>query len=138
MTFLEALTILDAAILECKKRDIDTPEVKNALDLLERSAARIVCDGKGNSHGEGTQRLNRNILPFVDQGATYTVNPDCSGSIKVDCREPANTLRLRHHQSRERDSQHPNRSRHGDNGKPQAAVKVKQGGQTRGVAPLCR
>ena len=84
MTFLEALTILDAAILECKKRDIDTPEVKNALDLLERSAARIVCDGKGNSHGEGTQRLNRNILPFVDQGATYTVNPDCSGSIKVD------------------------------------------------------
>jgi len=84
MTLLEALTILEAAILECKKRDINTPEVKNALDLLERSAARIVCDGKGNSHGEGTQRLNRNILPFVDQGATYTVNPDCSGSIKVD------------------------------------------------------
>jgi hypothetical protein len=84
MTFLEALTILDAAILECKKRDIDTPEVKNALDLLERSAARIVCDGKRNCHGEGTQSLNRNILPFVDQGATYTVNPDCSGSIKVD------------------------------------------------------
>ena len=76
MTLLEALTILEAAILECKKRDINTPEVKNALDLLERSAARIVC--------EGTQSLNRNILPFVDQGATYTVNPDGSGSIKVD------------------------------------------------------
>ena len=84
MTLLEALTILEAAILECKKIDINTPEVKNALDLLERSAARIVCDGKRNCHGEGTQSLNRNILPFVDQGATYTVNPDCSGSIKVD------------------------------------------------------
>jgi hypothetical protein len=84
MTLLEALTILEAAILECKKRDINTPEVKNALDLLERSVARIVCDGKRNCHGEGTQSLNRHILPFVDQGATYTVNPDCSGSIKVD------------------------------------------------------
>jgi len=48
MTLLEALTILEAGILECKKRDINTPEVKNALDLLERSAARIVCDGKRN------------------------------------------------------------------------------------------
>src|SRR5215813_10318347 len=39
---------------------------------------------RGTCHGEGIQSLNRNILPFVDQGATYTVNPDCSGSIKVD------------------------------------------------------
>jgi len=36
MTVLEALAILETAVLECKKRDIDTPEVKNALDLLER------------------------------------------------------------------------------------------------------
>src|SRR5215510_6234786 len=36
MTALEALAILEAAVLECKKRDINTPEVKAALDLLER------------------------------------------------------------------------------------------------------
>ena len=36
MTVLEALAILEAAVLECKQRDITTPEVKNALDLLER------------------------------------------------------------------------------------------------------
>jgi hypothetical protein len=48
------------------------------------AVARIVCDGKGNCHGEGTQSLNGNILPFVDQGATYTVNPDCTGSIEVN------------------------------------------------------
>ena len=36
MTVLEALAILEAAVLECKKKDINTPEVKNALDLLER------------------------------------------------------------------------------------------------------
>jgi hypothetical protein len=36
MTVLEAVAILEAAVLECKKRDINTPEVKTALDLLER------------------------------------------------------------------------------------------------------
>jgi hypothetical protein len=35
MTVLEALAILEAGVLECKKRDITTPEVKTALDLLE-------------------------------------------------------------------------------------------------------
>jgi hypothetical protein len=35
MTVLEALAILEAAVLECKKRDINTPEVGAALDLLE-------------------------------------------------------------------------------------------------------
>jgi len=36
MTVLQGLAILEATTLECKKRDIDTPEVKTALDLLER------------------------------------------------------------------------------------------------------
>ena len=35
MTALETLAILETAVLECKKRDINTPEVKAALDLLE-------------------------------------------------------------------------------------------------------
>ena len=35
MTLLDALAILEAAVLECKKRDIDTPEMREALDLLE-------------------------------------------------------------------------------------------------------
>jgi hypothetical protein len=35
MTVLEALAILEAAVLEYKKRGINTPEVKEALDLLE-------------------------------------------------------------------------------------------------------
>jgi hypothetical protein len=32
---LEVLAILEAATVECKKRNINTPEVKDALDLLE-------------------------------------------------------------------------------------------------------
>jgi len=35
MTVLETLAILESATLECKKRDINTPEVREALDLLE-------------------------------------------------------------------------------------------------------
>src|SRR5262245_54730677 len=34
MTTLEALAILEAALLECKKRNIDTPEVGEALDFV--------------------------------------------------------------------------------------------------------
>ena len=32
---LRVLAILEAAVLECKKRDIDTPETREALDFLE-------------------------------------------------------------------------------------------------------
>jgi hypothetical protein len=35
MTVLEALTILEAAVLECKQRNVNTPEVTEALDFLE-------------------------------------------------------------------------------------------------------
>jgi hypothetical protein len=35
MTVLNALAILEAAVLECKKRDVNTPEVREALDFLE-------------------------------------------------------------------------------------------------------
>ena len=35
MTVLEALAILESATLECKKREVNTPEVRDALDLLE-------------------------------------------------------------------------------------------------------
>ena len=35
MRVLEALKILEDAVLDSKKRDIDTPEVRKALDLLD-------------------------------------------------------------------------------------------------------
>jgi hypothetical protein len=36
MTALEALATLESAVLECKKRNVNTPEVEAALDSLER------------------------------------------------------------------------------------------------------
>src|SRR5215471_18015852 len=35
MTVLEALAILEAATLECKRREVNTPELRAALDFLE-------------------------------------------------------------------------------------------------------
>ena len=35
MTAMKALAILEAAVLECKQRNVDTTEVKEALDFLE-------------------------------------------------------------------------------------------------------
>jgi hypothetical protein len=35
MTILEALSILEAATLECEKRNVNTPEVAQALGVLE-------------------------------------------------------------------------------------------------------
>jgi tRNA/tmRNA/rRNA uracil-C5-methylase (TrmA/RlmC/RlmD family) len=35
MTVLEALAVIEAATRECKQRDIETAEVRAALDLLE-------------------------------------------------------------------------------------------------------
>jgi hypothetical protein len=35
MTVLKALSILETAVLECKQRNVNTPEVKEALDFLE-------------------------------------------------------------------------------------------------------
>jgi hypothetical protein len=35
MTALEALAILEAATLECKKRGVDMPQLRAALDFLE-------------------------------------------------------------------------------------------------------
>jgi hypothetical protein len=40
MIVLETLAILEAAVLECKKRDINRPEVKKALDFLEPHIGR--------------------------------------------------------------------------------------------------
>ena len=41
MRVLEALRTLEAAVIECKTRDIDTPEVREALDVLAQLPAEL-------------------------------------------------------------------------------------------------
>ncbi len=69
MTVLKALAILEAAVLECKQRNVDTPEVTEALDFLEPHIRptwlvpqyRHALDGHGNREydREGQQQVLR-------------------------------------------------------------------------------
>jgi hypothetical protein len=76
MTVLEALATLESAVLECKQRDVNTPEVKAALDLLEpyiwpkllaRQFRYEVSDGYGNNDGdrENQQQVLRATFPGI-------------------------------------------------------------------------
>jgi hypothetical protein len=61
ITVLEALAILEAAVWECKKRDINTPEVTDALNLLGpyiRPAWLIPQFRHGASDGYGNNDVN--------------------------------------------------------------------------------
>ena len=48
------------------------------------ATARMVCDGKGSCLGQTTQNFNGLFVQTVDLSATYTINPECAGSIAVD------------------------------------------------------
>ncbi len=69
MTVLKALAILEAAVLECKQRNVNTPEVTEALDFLEPHIRpawsvpqyRHALDGHGDQgyEREGQQQVLR-------------------------------------------------------------------------------
>jgi hypothetical protein len=75
MTVLEALAVLDAATRECKRRDINTPEVRAALDFLEphiKPAWLIpqfrhhIARERDNDHEkEGQQQVLRATFPGI-------------------------------------------------------------------------
>src|SRR5262245_32370830 len=76
MTILEALAILEAATLECKKREVDTPELRAALDLLEPhiQPAWLIPQFRHNLDGEeehdypareGQQQVFRVTFPGI-------------------------------------------------------------------------
>jgi hypothetical protein len=69
MTVLQALAILEDAVLECKRRNVNTPEVTEALDFLEPhirptwlvNQYRHALDGHGDREydREGQQQVLR-------------------------------------------------------------------------------
>src|SRR5512132_1148787 len=69
----EALAILESATVECKKRDIDTPEVMEALDLLEPHIRpewlipqfRYHLDPSVEMDQEGQQQVLRATFPGI-------------------------------------------------------------------------
>jgi hypothetical protein len=75
MIVLEALAILEAATLECKKRHVNTSEVKEALDFLEPHVRpewaipqfRNHLDGERDAEWqkEGQQQVLRATFPVL-------------------------------------------------------------------------
>jgi hypothetical protein len=76
MTVLEALAILEAGVLECKKEDIDTPETRAALNFLEPhiQPAWLIPQFRHNLDGEreheyaareGQQQVFRVTFPGI-------------------------------------------------------------------------
>lgn len=76
MTVLEALAILEAATLECKKREVDTPKLRAALDFLEPhiQPAWLIPQFRHNLDGEqereycareGQQQVFRATFPGI-------------------------------------------------------------------------
>src|SRR5262249_40430205 len=76
MTVSEALAILESATLECKKREVDTPELRAALDFLEPhiQPAWLIPQFRHNLEGEeehdypareGQQQVFRVTFPGI-------------------------------------------------------------------------
>ena len=71
----EALAVLESATVECKKRDINTPEVRDALDLLEphlrpewlipQFRYHLDRDPSVEVDKEGQQQVLRAIFPRI-------------------------------------------------------------------------
>ena len=85
MTVLDALVILEAATLECKQRDIYSPEVREALNFLQprirlewlipefRYHAQLNETNEVDLDKEAQQQALRAIFPaFVNQLKTYS------------------------------------------------------------------
>jgi hypothetical protein len=72
---IKALAILEAAVLECKQRNVETPEVREALDFLEPHIRptwlfpqyRHTLDGHGDRgyEREGQQQVLRTTFPGI-------------------------------------------------------------------------
>src|SRR5262245_41466615 len=75
MIALQALAILESAVLECKQRSIDTPEVIEALDLLAphiqrqwvilQFSSHLQRDPKVEGDAEGQQLVLRATFPGI-------------------------------------------------------------------------
>jgi hypothetical protein len=77
VTALEALKILEDAVLECKRRSVDTPEAREALDLLEPHIRPewLVPQFRAHLYGgqqdwdkEGQQQVLRATFPGIRDG----------------------------------------------------------------------
>ena len=78
MTIIEAITILEIATVECRNKDVDTPAVNQALNVVEVyvSPERVIPQFRYH-----LQRLGNSAIDIEDQhavlSATFCIINDC-------------------------------------------------------------
>src|SRR5262245_34546813 len=84
MTLLEALTILEAAILECKKETSTRRKLRTRWICWSGLPLASSVTARGTATVKEPRALTGIFYPLSIRVPPYTVNPDYSGSIKVD------------------------------------------------------
>jgi hypothetical protein len=64
MTVLEAFAILEAGVLECKKRDIDTPEMREGLDFIPEYRDHVIEHDRTSEIALEGQQQNKSDFPW--------------------------------------------------------------------------
>ena len=78
MTIIEAITILEIATVECRNKDVDKPDVNQALDVVELYVRPEWVVPQFRYH---LQREGNNAIDIADQqavlNATFSIINDC-------------------------------------------------------------
>jgi hypothetical protein len=83
VTIRKALTVLEAAVLEFKKRDIDTPAVREALEVLEAFVKpewlipqfrnHVAREDRSPVSLEGQQHVLRTTFPAIRESVRVLI-----------------------------------------------------------------
>jgi hypothetical protein len=101
MTVLQALAILEAAVLECKKRDVDTPEVKDALNLLEPYIRPKWLIPQFRSNLERTPHVHVEVVKEGQQQVLRATFPGIRDSVRVLLEVRMDRLALKFHETKD-------------------------------------
>jgi hypothetical protein len=82
MTVLDALAILEAATLECKQRDIYTPELREALDCLQSHISREWLIQQFRYHAQLNERYEVDVDKEAQQQALRAIFSCIHESVK--------------------------------------------------------
>jgi hypothetical protein len=101
VTVLQALAILEAAVLKCKKRDIDTPQVRAALDFLEPHIYPKWLIPQYRHSLERTSDAHVEVAKQGQQQALRATFPGIRDSVRVLLEVRMDRLALKFHETKD-------------------------------------
>src|SRR5262245_51188651 len=108
MTVSEALAFLESATLECQKRDINTPEVMEALNLLEPHIQPPWLIPQFRYHLDRDPSVE--VYIKIQQQVLRATFPGIRDSVRELIRRQMDSLALKFHETKDRKSTRLNSS----------------------------